>query len=74
MIIGSRIVLIASAFALSLGLPLASGSFAQEKKDMMGKDETKKGGMSSGEMKKAATGKDSVKKDDKMMKKDEMKK
>jgi pentapeptide MXKDX repeat protein len=63
----NRMVLIASAFAVSLGLLLASGSFAQEKKDTMAKDDMmKKDKMTKGEMKKGAMGKDTMKKDEMM--------
>jgi pentapeptide MXKDX repeat protein len=75
MTLSKHIVLIASAFAVSLSLLLAPGSLAQGKKDMgkddmMKKDET----MKKEEMKKDAMGKGGTKKDDMMMKKDEMKK
>jgi pentapeptide MXKDX repeat protein len=68
--IGSRVVLIVSALAVSLGLLLAPDTYAQQKKDTMGKDDM----MKKEEMKKDAMGKDSMKKDDMMKKKDEMKK
>ena len=69
-------ILAIAAAAVSSGLLLAPGSFAQEKKDTMGKGDTMmKGDMPKGDMKKDSMGKDSMKKDDMMMKKkDEMKK
>jgi pentapeptide MXKDX repeat protein len=69
-------ILAIAAAAVSSALLLTPGSFAQEKKDTMGKGDTMmKGEMPKGDMKKDSMGKDSMKKDDMMMKKkDEMKK
>lgn len=69
-----RIALAVCAAALSLGLVLAPGTFAQDKPGTMAKDSMKKDDMNKDKMKKDdAMAKDGMKKTD-TMKKDDMKK
>jgi pentapeptide MXKDX repeat protein len=63
MTFSSRTSRAVSAIALTFGLMLAPGAFAQDKKDTMGKDTMSKDAMNKDTMKKDAMNKDTMGKD-----------